>query len=71
MRNYFYTESLNVAAWLVSRGFNIDNTTKIGNLTRFNFIRSEQLISEINNYNQNIELKKFITAFRDVKRLLK
>ena len=70
MNNYFYTQSLNIVAWLISKDFKIKETTKIDKGTLFCFERSESLNQAINDYNINIELKKFIGAFREVKKFI-
>jgi hypothetical protein len=70
----FVTQSLNVAAWLISKGFVVMETVKIcdnndSNLS-FCFERTNDLINSVDEYNGNVELKKFIGAFKDVKRMV-
>lgn len=76
----FQTQSLNVTAWLISKGFNVIETKKIVsdsddsidvsfNLS-FCFDRSDELIKSVDEYNRNGELKRFIGAFKDVKRMV-
>ena len=70
MKNYYYTGSLNMASWLYSKGFEIINITKLDKAVLY-FDRSEELEKSIEEYNKNLELKKFITAFKEVKQQIK
>ena len=67
---YYFTQSLNIAAYLISKGFEVKRTetNSVGIMTFF-FERSEKTHDLIMAYNSNDELKKFIAAFREIKRL--
>lgn len=67
MNKYFTTQSLNVVAWLMSKGFAIDSTVNINNSTTFNFIKTQELMQSVNEYSNNITLKKFLSAYREIK----
>jgi hypothetical protein len=70
MKNYFYTSSLNMTAWLHSKRFEIVNIVKLDKPI-FYFTRTDELEKSINDYNNNIELKTFIGAFRYINQLTK
>lgn len=67
MKDLYYTHSLNIAAYLVYKGFNIQGKVKSNTSTSFYFQRSKELDQAVIDYNNDIELKKFITAFKTVK----
>lgn len=68
---YFQTASLNMVAWLITKGFNIKDTKKLDGQTIFYFDRNEEVQKAVNDYNSNYELKKFISNFRKVKEIAK
>ena len=70
MNNYFTVMSLNMVAWLVSKGFPIVETATINNQITFFFEKSQALSEAINAYNSNIELKRFLGAFKQVKEMV-
>jgi hypothetical protein len=67
----FHTSSLNIVAWLLSKGYQIKDKVKINNQTVFFFDRDENLQKVIDEYNNNQELKLFISKFREVKIMAK
>jgi hypothetical protein len=69
--NTYYTQSLNIAAYLKFKGFKILNSETIKNITTFYFERTDSLNQAIKDYNNDTELKMFITAFREVKEMIK
>jgi hypothetical protein len=71
MDNLFQTSSLNLVAWLLVKGQKIKDYVKIDNQTIFYFDRTDNLQDIINQYNNNVELKKFITKFREVRAIAK
>jgi hypothetical protein len=70
MNNYFSVMSLNMVAWLVSKGFEVVETVIVNNQVTFFFEKSEQLSESIVAYNSNLELKDFISCYRKVKELV-
>ena len=70
MNNYFSVMSLNLVAWLISKDFEIIETALINNQVTFFFEKSPELSEAINDYNNNIELKKFLGAFKQVKQIM-
>jgi len=69
--NIFQTSSLNIVAWLMTKGYDVKDQKKINNNTIFYFERDDNLQSAINEYNNNIPLKEFISNFRKVKMMIK
>jgi len=69
--NIFQTSSLNIVAWLMTKGYEVVDQKKINNSTIFYFERDNNLQSAINEYNNNIPLKEFISNFRKVKMMIK
>lgn len=67
MDNYFHTKSLNLVAWLIANEIPIYKTVVLGNNTIFYFEHNEKVESLIQSYNSNEVLKKFISAFKYVK----
>ena len=63
----FQTSSLNIVAWLMTKGYEVADQKKINNSTIFYFERDSKLQSALNEYNNNIPLKEFISNFRKVK----
>jgi hypothetical protein len=59
-----------MVAWLVSKGFEVVETSTVNNQITFFFEKSEELSDAISAYNSNIELKKFLGAFREVKAMV-
>lgn len=71
MDSVFQTSSLNLVAWLMVKGFEVNDHIKINNQTIFYFDRVDGLQEAINQYNNNTELKLFITKFKKVKEMAK
>ena len=69
--NIFQTSSLNIVAWLMTKGYKVKDQKKINNSTIFYFERDSNIQSAINEYNNNIPLKEFISNFRKVKMMIK
>lgn len=69
--NTFQTSSLNIVAWLMVKDRAVSDKKKINGKTIFYFDRDEDLQKDIDEYNNNIELKKFIGKFREVKDMAK
>lgn len=71
MDKLFQTSSLNLVAWVLTKDIQIKEKVNIGDVTVFYFDRTDELQKAINEYNQNIELKKFITKFKQVREIIK
>ena len=69
--NIFQTSSLNIVAWLMTKGYEVSDKKRINNSTIFYFERDKNLQSILNEYNNNIALKEFISNFRKVKMMIK
>jgi hypothetical protein len=70
MNEYYVTQSLNVAAYLVCSGYKVKKTEKnsVG-MTTFFFERSDEVYKAIDEYNNDEKLRKFIAAFREIKQM--
>ena len=71
-KNLYFTQSLNVAAWLIHRDIefkckSIDDNGKVV----FYFERTPDTKLAVDEYNSNQEIRGFITAFRKVKNIMK
>jgi dolichyl-phosphate-mannose--protein O-mannosyl transferase len=71
MNGIFQTSSLNIVAWLMTKGYVVKDKKRIDNSTIFYFDRDENLQKFLNEYNNNKELKSFISKFREVKMMAK
>lgn len=71
MKDYFYTSSMNIAAWLLSKGFEVEQKTRLDNQTVLYFKRSPELQQALNDYNNNKELKSFITCYGKVRDVIR
>lgn len=69
--NIFQTSSLNIVAWLMVKNRTVVDKKKINGKTVFYFDRDETLQNDIDEYNSNVDLKKFIGKFREVKDMAK
>lgn len=69
--NIFQTSSLNIVAWLMTKGYVVQDQKRINNNTIFYFERDSKLQSALNEYNNNVALKEFISNFRKVKMMIK
>lgn len=70
VKDIFYTQSTNLAAYLVMNGFEIIGKQKSINMTTIYFTKSDELHNCVRRYNEETELKKFIAAFKSVKTIL-
>jgi hypothetical protein len=71
MNNIFQTSSLNIVAWLMTKGYEVKDRKRINNSTIFYFDRDDKLQEVIDEYNSNKTLKDFIAKFREVKIMAK
>lgn len=71
MDEMFYCKSLNLVAYLISKGIKPNGYNDRGKNLTFYFTKNDELQRTIDSYNANLELKNFIAAFRDVKGLIK
>ena len=69
-QQYFVTQSLNVSAYLRYKGFEIKETRKDDKTVSFCFEKSLEVFDAVNEYNQNSDLKKFITCYREIRSLI-
>lgn len=69
--DYYTTQSLNVAAFLMYKDLEVVKSETIKGITTFYFKREDAVYDALAEYNSNVELKKFITSFREVKRLIR
>lgn len=66
----YYTQSTNLAAFLVMNGHEIVGKRKVKNVTTLYFKKSDTLHDCVREYNSDDNLKKFIAAFKTVKEIL-
>jgi len=66
-QQYFVTQSLNVSAYLRFKGFEIREVRKDGKTASFCFDKSNEVFDAVNEYNQDNDLKKFITSYREIR----
>jgi hypothetical protein len=71
MNEMFYCRSLNLVAFLMSKGVEPDGYNDRGKNLTFYFKKDDKLQETINLYNENNELKEFITAFKQVKDIIR
>jgi len=71
MSNIFQTSSLNIVAWLLTKGYPVKDKKRLDDKTIFYFDRVDTLQSAIDAYNNNTDLKEFISNFRQVKIMAK
>lgn len=71
MNELFYCKSLNLVAYIMSKGIKPQGINTRGSNATFYFIKDEKLKNIINTYNQNQELKDFIASFKRVKEIIK
>ena len=69
-QQYFVTQSLNVGAYLRFKGFEIRDVRKDGKTVSFCFDKSNEVFDAVNEYNQDNDLKKFITSYREIRSLI-
>jgi hypothetical protein len=70
MDELYYTQSLNLAAYLMSRGFEPVGKRKSNGSVTIYFTKTDQLHDGVRAYNKNEDLKKFIGSFRELKQYL-
>jgi hypothetical protein len=71
MNEMFYCRSLNLVAFLMSKGVEPEGYNDRGKNLTFYFKKDDRLQDTINQYNENKELKEFITAFKQVKDIIR
>ena len=69
-QQYFVTQSLNVSAYLRFKGFEIRDVRKDDKTVSFCFDKSNEVFDAVNEYNQDEDLKKFITSYREIRSLI-
>jgi len=69
-QQYFVTQSLNVSAYLRFKGFEIRDVRKDDKTVSFCFDKSNEVFDAVNEYNQDNDLKKFITSYREIRSLI-
>ncbi len=70
-KNLYFTQSLNIAAWLMSKNIKFMCKTAEAGVTTFYFERTPETKLAIDEYNSNQELKGFISAFKDIRNILR
>jgi hypothetical protein len=71
MNEMFYCKSLNLVSYIISKGIQPEGYNDRGKNLTFYFVKDDQLKVVIDSYNSNVELKNFISAFKQVKDLIK
>jgi hypothetical protein len=71
MNEMFYCKSLNLVAYIMSNGVEPHGFNDRGRNLTFYFVKDDRLKEIIDSYNNNTELKNFISAFKQVKDLIK
>ncbi len=67
----FSTLSTNIAAFLLSRGIAPTEVVGASGKTYFFYERTQDLQEGLDAYNNNIQLKKFISSFKEIKEMMK
>jgi hypothetical protein len=67
MNELYYTQSTNLAAYLLMHGHEIVGTRRINGKTSIYFNKSDQLHDCVRAYNSETKLKEFIASFKKVK----
>lgn len=67
MDKLYYTNSTNLAAYLVMNGFQILTVKKENNKVTIFFEKTDELHDCVRRYNSEKNLKSFIAAFKKVK----
>lgn len=70
MQDLYYTQSLNLASYLISKGFEPVGKRKAIKGVTIYFNKSDQLHDTVRAYNKDENLKKFIAAFKELKSYL-
>ncbi|QWU14474.1 hypothetical protein SAMN04487895_101786 [Paenibacillus sophorae] len=71
MNKLYYTQSTNLAAYLVMNGFQIVTVYKENGKVTMYFDKTDALHDCVRKYNTEIELKQFISAFKKVKETIR
>jgi hypothetical protein len=71
MNEMFYCKSLNLVAYIMSKGIEPQGFNDRGKNLTFYFVKNDKLKEVIDSYNNNTDLKNFISAFKQVKDLIK
>jgi hypothetical protein len=69
-QDMFKTLSLNIVAYLSTKGVKHEKITKVEDNTSFEFTRTVELENLLRAYRNNQELQSFITALRETKKLV-
>jgi hypothetical protein len=69
--NVFKTSSLNIASWLLVKEVEPLDYITVKGVTTFFYERSDVLDKYLTEYDNNVELKKFIGKFRQVREMVK
>ncbi len=67
----FQTSSLNIVAWLATNDIDFDDYIRINGNVIFCYNRTDNLTSCIDEYNDNEQLKKFISNYRRIRSIVK
>lgn len=67
----FSTKSLNVVAWMLQKGYEIKSMYQEDNIVIIHFEHSDEIIQELENYRRNIELREFLSHYRQLKQKIK
>lgn len=70
-KNLYYTQSLNLAAYLKWNGKEPIKSETVNGITTFYFDKDEETYKIVTRYNNDLDMKRFITCFRDIKRMIK
>lgn len=70
MKDLYYTQSLNLAAYVMSKGFEPVGKRKTDRGVTIYFTKTDALHDAVRDYNKHEDLKKFIASFRELKNYL-
>ena len=70
MNKYYDCLSLNLATYLKMKGFPIVKAEKTSKGVIFYFNRTKEIFEVVTEYNQNAELKSFISEFKNIKQIV-
>lgn len=70
INEYFVTQSLNVAAYLRFKDFELKDYRRDGRIISYCFEKSQEVFDAVNEYNQDNELKKFINSYREIREFI-
>jgi hypothetical protein len=69
-KDVFYTSSLNVIAYLKTKGVNCESVTKFNGKSLFLYIKNESLQQYLDEYKADKKLQSFLIELRNVKESL-